>query len=430
MGIRRFFKVIAIFLCAAVCGGALLFAACAPEDDPPAHTQMRALFAESGKVYDDAGYEVTLRGVNAGGLFVTEHWMTGFSYGTQPDNDYRSLTQTFLERFGEQKTKELWAAYRSNWWTDADFARCADMGMNVIRLPFTYMNVDFPAVTDLDAAGQEYDFSALEAFVEKAAEYGLYTILDLHGAYGSQNGQDHSGQIIDDVGDVTFYSDERLMSLTVRLWEQIALHFKDNPAVAGYDILNEPGEKAGQTSERHWEFFDRAYDAIRAAGDEHIVIFESCWGGRNLPPPEDYGWENCMYSFHHYAGDTVDYDGYCQSWDNKLADAEAQEFGVPLYMGEFTNYESPERWDYVLALLNKSGWHWTAWTYKVWGNMSWGVVNVPNVAENKVNADTDSYEEILEKFTCLQTSNCTPHTFDDASTLEAIYKRHLSDGAE
>ena len=137
-----------------------------------------------------------------------------------------------------------------------------------------------------------------------------------------------------------------------------------------------------------------------------------------------------MYSFHHYAGDTVDYDGYCQSWDNKLADAEAQEFGVPLYMGEFTNYESPERWDYVLALLNKSGWHWTAWTYKVWGNMSWGVVNVPNVAENKVNADTDSYEEILEKFTCLQTSNCTPHTFDDASTLEAIYKRHLSDGAE
>ena len=275
MGIRRFFKVIAIFLCAAVCGGALLFAACAPEDDPPAHTQMRALFAESGKVYDDAGYEVTLRGVNAGGLFVTEHWMTGFSYGTQPDNDYRSLTQTFLKRFGEQKTKELWAAYRSNWWTDADFARCADMGMNVIRLPFTYMNVDFPAVTDLDAAGQEYDFSAIEAFVNKAAEYGLYTILDLHGAYGSQNGQDHSGQIIDDVGDVTFYSDERLMSLTVRLWEQIALHFKDNPAVAGYDILNEPGEKAGQTSERHWEFFDRAYDAIRAAGDEHIVIFES-----------------------------------------------------------------------------------------------------------------------------------------------------------
>ena len=37
------------------------------EDDPPAHPQMRALFAESGKVYDDAGYEVTLRGVNAGG---------------------------------------------------------------------------------------------------------------------------------------------------------------------------------------------------------------------------------------------------------------------------------------------------------------------------------------------------------------------------
>ena len=42
----------------------------------------------------------------------------------------------------------------------------------------------------------------------------------------------------------------------------------------------------------------------------------------------------------------------------------------------------------------------------------------------------DTFEEILEKFTCLQTSDCTPHTFDDASTLEAIYKRHLSAAAE
>jgi len=29
------------------------------------------------------------------------------------------------------------------------------------------------------------------------------------------------------------------------------MHYKDNPIVAAYDILNEPGEKAGFTIEKH-----------------------------------------------------------------------------------------------------------------------------------------------------------------------------------
>ena len=139
------------------------------------------------KLVDEQGNEVIMRGINAGGLFVTEHWMTGFNK-SNPKNDYLSLSRTFISRFGEEDTKRLWEEYRSNWWTDEDFENCAEMGINVIRLPFTYMNVDFAAITDLENAGQSYDFSALDEFVEAAAEHGIYTILDLHGAYGSQNG--------------------------------------------------------------------------------------------------------------------------------------------------------------------------------------------------------------------------------------------------
>ena len=62
-----------------------------------------------------------LRGTNAGGLFVTEHWMTGFQEGKTDSNDYKSLTETFITRFGEKKTQSLWAEYRANWWSDADF---------------------------------------------------------------------------------------------------------------------------------------------------------------------------------------------------------------------------------------------------------------------------------------------------------------------
>ena len=384
------------------------------------------LYVEGEEVFSAPEQTVVLRGVNAGGLFVTEHWMTGFTAGSSPSDDYRSLTLTFLERFGARKTEQLWEKYREEWWSDLDFQICAEMGINVIRLPFTYMNVDIAAVKDFGRGGAEYDFSALEEFVDRAESYGIYTILDLHGAYGSQNGQDHSGQIIHDSEDVTFYSDERLMDLTVRLWEALSEHFKDDPAVAGYDILNEPGIKAGRTDRVQWDLYDRIYRAIRGTGDQHIVIFESCWDGKDLPRPSEYGWQNCIYSFHHYAGDSATYEEYCASWTAKIEEVRSMRFGIPLQMGEFTNYASVEKWEFSLGLLDSVGWHWTSWTYKVWGRTPWGMINVTGENADKVNADTDSYEEILRKFSCLHTSSCERYLFDGRISLESILALHVA----
>ena len=400
--------------------------------EPTEPKEMTFLKVNGGAVKDASGEEIYLRGVNVGGLFVTEHWMTGFAY-TTPSNDYKSLTQTFIDRFGEEKTKELWAEYRANWWTEVDFQNCADMGMNVLRLPFTYMNVDFDAITSYEHAGENYDFSDLDAFVSKAAEYGMYTILDLHGAYGSHNGQDHSGEIIGNVSDVHFYYDKQLMDLTVKLWSELSKHFKDNPYVAGYDILNEPGEKAGLTSERHWDFYDKVYKAIRQNDDEHIVIFESCWDGKDLPQPDVYGWENCMYSFHHYTSNTKTDEAnilaHNLSWNEKIEGVTKQNFGVPIQMGEFTSYTSVSKWDYTLDLLNRLNWHWTSWTYKVWGNMPWGIVNIRGSAADKVDAVNDEYEDIVNKFKILRTDGASAqkYTFSGTNvTLESVFKRYCN----
>lgn len=408
------------------------------------------LRTEGELVKNGAGETVYLRGVNAGGLFVTEHWMTGFLSVSGVSSDYRSLTATFINRFGEKDTKKLWAEYRANWWTDFDFKTCADLGMNVIRLPFTYMNVDFGAVTDYKNAGN-YDFSDLDAFVSRAAEYGMYTILDLHGAYGSQNGKDHSGERIDN-GTVDFYSNDEMKRLTANLWGALAEHYKNNAAVAGYDILNEPGEHAGPTGKTHWDFYDQVYDAIRAKDEKHIVIFESCWTGENLPRPSDYGWQNCMYSFHHYTSNTDKTDkgilSHNSSWNEVIANVTARNFGVPIQMGEFCSYTSPEKWEYTLGLLNRSNWHWVSWTYKVWSNQKndseevvtspWGIVNVIGNNSEKVNPLEDSYETILQKFKKLRTEgdsvkNYTFYTKDEFGetavykTLGDIYAENLAD---
>ena len=385
------------------------------------------LKTDGTQVKTNGGESVFLRGVNAGGLFVTEHWMTGFERGKTYSDDYKSLTLKFIERFGEQQTQQLWAEYRANWWTDADFKNCADMGMTVIRLPFTYMNVDFAAITDYGMAGRSYDFSALDEFIKKAASYGLYTILDLHGAYGSQNGQDHSGEIIENKSDVNFYSNERMQELTLKLWRAVANRYRYNPAVAGYDILNEPGEKGGSTSETHWKFYDKVYRTIRAENDNHIVMFESCWEWYNLPVTAQYGWTNCIYSFHHYVGDNLSVDGHVNNWTEKLSGIANRNFGLPLQMGEFTAYDSTEKWERTLGLLNAQKWHYTSWTYKVWGNMSWGIVNLSG---NKVDPAADSYADIIAKFKRLRTENGSKYTFKDSGrTLESIMRQYLTDNA-
>ncbi|MCH5351064.1 MAG: cellulase family glycosylhydrolase [Clostridiales bacterium] len=405
-----------------------------PDPEPPEQVELTFLKAEGESVKNANGEDVYLRGVNLGGMFVTEHWMTGFSYTTKPNNDYKSLSKTFIERFGEEKTKALWKEYHENWWSELDYKNCAEMGINVIRLPFSYMNVDFSAITSYEHAGESYDFSDLDAFVTKAAEYGIYTILDLHGAYGSQNGQDHSGEIFDSASQVTFYSNPEMMNLTVKLWSALSEHYKDNPYVAGYDILNEPGEKAGLTSERHFAFYDKVYDAIRATGDEHIVIFESCWDGKDLPQPSMYGWENCIYSFHHYTNNNTNDDAntlaHGQSWNEKIEGITKQNFGVPIYMGEFTNYTTKAKWDYVLGQLNRLNWHWTSWTYKVCGGTPWGIVDIRLDNDDKIDANIDEYDDIIAKIKLLRTdgAKAKEYTFPDGkTTLKSVFKRYTQE---
>ncbi len=392
------------------------------------------LSADGALVKNRKGEEVMLRGVNAGGLFVTENWMNGFaSSGPTAEIDIRardfwSISRVFIERFGLEETEKLWAAYQENWWSEVDFENCAAMGMNCIRLPFTYMTVDFDAVESYDNAG-DYDFTPLDNFVEKAASYGIYTILDLHGAYGSQNGQDHSGQTFDSAWEVDFYKNSRMIGLTADLWRALADHYKDNPAVAGYDLLNEPGEKAGLTSETHFEVFDVLYDAVREKDKSHMVIFEACWDGKDLPRPEEYGWENCMYSFHHYTSlaEGGQFTEHGQSWNQKIEGVTSQNFGVPIHMGEFNNYNDPEQWTYVLDLLNREGWHWNSWTYKInntWDNSAWGIYTIPAV--NKVNPHTDSYETIVKKFEGLKTTEDIHKVDLDGRTLESIMKEYLT----
>lgn len=362
------------------------------------------LLKADGKVLRDAGGTgevVQLKGTNVGGYLFQEMWMTP-TRATSRVTDEESIYATLTERFGQEEMEELVKTYQDNYFTEADFDYCKELGMNCLRLPFWYRNI-------VDENGDFYEdwYGRFDWFLEQAAERNMYVILDFHGAPGSQNGSDHSGK---DGGDdkeaaSEFFFGENAgenQELYYQIWEAIAERYKDNPWVAGYDLLNEPYCTYRYNSSLTdvtlhkllWYVYDTAYNRIRAIDEDHVIIMEATWDPVDLPDPEITGWENIMYEYHNYLYD--DYDNangqQIANMEKKLNAIAKADYNVPSYMGEFAYFNNLDAWEEGIALINDSGVSWTTWTYKVisdYGN--WGIRNQKNF---NVNLESLSYEDI------------------------------------
>ena len=141
------------------------------------------LRAEGTEFVSADGERVLLRGVNLGGWLVQEAWMSLTNAPCQTEA-FRVLD----ERLGRETRERLFDVYEDNYLSEADFDNIAALGMNVVRIPFAWWNI-----LDDDGALRQDAFTRLDWAVSCCAERGMYVILDLHAARGSQNNQDNSG---------------------------------------------------------------------------------------------------------------------------------------------------------------------------------------------------------------------------------------------
>jgi endoglucanase len=304
------------------------------------------------------GDTVLLCGVNLGGWMLMESWMSPLSGAADEWNARQVLTS----RFG---AATMWNCYASLWDSflkESDFQKIAAEGLNVVRLVMYYHNhMDEKGNWRLLPDGS-IDFSRLDWAVKTAAKYGIYTILDLHGVPGSQNGADHSGQS----GTARVYDDTTWQNMAVKFWTGLATHFTGNAAVAGYDLMNEPSKSFPSASGPEvFKLHDKLYKAVRAVDPDHIIYILFCWNWTVAPNPTVYGWQNVVYQVHNY-GDAI---SNSVSWANACRTS----YKVPYYIGEFT-YSNSTDYNNALAEFTKNGIHWTPWTYKVKGSgSSWGM---------------------------------------------------------
>lgn len=346
--------------------GTVAFAADAEksEEQTGSFTADDFLTVDGTDIVNQNGEKVILKGVNLGGWLIQEDWLCPY----EEVADHHEMLETLISRFGTEKAYELMNTYEDNFITETDLDIIKEMGFNAVRVPFWYRNFysDDNGTKILDENGN-WDLSKLEWVVEECNERRIYVVLDMHGAPGFQSDAPHSGK-----GDSCGLYDkteegEKYRVLTDELWTEIALRFKGNPAVAMYDLLNEPmcDVKTNEIDRRiknEW-IYGILYDAVREVDEDHIITMEAIWTGFALPKTFLKGWKNIVYQVHFYNNSDFIFNFF-------LLLTIALHPNVPLMVGEFYPHKQTT-WENCFSTMNKLDYSWMLWTYKATGHGMW-----------------------------------------------------------
>lgn len=333
---------------------ALALCSCTPPPAPsrPPPPVLRFLRAEGREVVDPDGRPFPLRGCNSGAWLAIEPWLIGWDLPEELRFE-KAMWDLVGRRFGEAEKIKLIKAFRAAFFTQDDVRLIAANGMNCLRIPVWWRAVGDPAYGG--------DIAYLDDCIRWCREAGIYAIVDLHGEPGGQRNWACSGET--NTGET--WKDERFRQQTVDWWVRVAARYRDEPAVAGYDLIN---EQVAAPNDELVALYDRIYKAIRAVDDRHVIILQDGLHGlHRLPHPSRMGWSNVMYSFHYYPQtelDGVQADGRTFLKYNRVA----LYGGVPLLAGEFNTMDirhgGADSFRRYADAFDYFGWPWTFWTFK------------------------------------------------------------------
>lgn len=295
---------------------------------------------------------------------------------------------------------------------EGEFAEMAALGFDVVRLLLSWSRLEpEPGVIDEDYLAE------IHAAVDAAAEQGIYTVLDLHqdafskyvasppgttcpdgqlpavgwdgapqwatltdGASTCRSitgGRESAGAVVAAWNNFWANTDD-IQDHLVDVWERLGQEFGADPAVAGYDLLNEPGFGPGVdgTNAALGEFYGKAIEAVRrgeaAAGAEapHLVFVEPVilWSGLgDAPVPTGFTDDpDVVFSPHLYA-ESISAPGVTIAEGFANAEAKARDLGTTFWVGEYGWFGDPEEQAGLVAeyarqedrhLVGGAWWQW------------------------------------------------------------------------
>ena len=232
------------------------------------------------------------------------------------------------------------------------------------------------------------EITRMDQVLALCKKYGIKMVIDLHcGPSGSRRNAVASNIIVDP---------EAILRQLQEAWKILATHYRGNPWIYGYDILNEPQTEDFVKQEKSpWvRISTEVVKTIRAIDARMPIVVEPDLADvrtlHHIDAP------NIIYSVHAYAPIDYTHQGVIANqalewsypgeingvkWDRaalrrdlqKIRDFQLQ-YKVPIYVGEFSVIAwAPGREQYLADLIDifeEFGWDWTYHAFREWAGWS------------------------------------------------------------
>jgi hypothetical protein len=241
---------------------------------------------------------------------------------------------------------------------------CKENNLNTVRLSIYTRFFNNKADRPIDI--NEHLRTFIDPVVQAAKKEGLYVILDNH-EYLSAEIDEATAR---EKQKSRLWNDEEIQQW-INAWKTIAAHYKDEPQVLGYEIMNEPHGIAPEDARR---ILTRCLKGIREVDNRHIVFLsnhdwsharamEATWG--ETASSVDAPLNQVAFTFHDYPEDN-------HPWDvQRSVVAFRDKHGVPVLCTEFgaTQWNKSETvcrtfQAGMLALFAKEDIGWMVWALK------------------------------------------------------------------
>jgi endoglucanase len=328
------------------------------------------LRVSGSQLVDEAGTPVRLRGVGLGGWLNMENFITGYSAN---ESAMRSAVRDVL---GEERSELFFERLLTSFFGEGDADLLRQMGANCVRIPVNYHHFESD---ERPMEIIEHGFRHLDRVIDLLGSRGIYSVIDLHALPGSQNQHWHSDN---PTHVASFWQHRNFQDRAVNLWEAFADRYKDNPWIAGYNPINEPGDVSGRVV---GPFYDRLVKAVRSIDQNHVLFLDGNTYSTDFSIFREV-YENTVFVCHDYAlagfAHGGPYPGYTRGeWCDRAQLEQAfekrtsfqRETGTPIWVGEFgpvytgDSERDAQRYQILrdqLEIFDSYGAGWSIWTYK------------------------------------------------------------------
>jgi len=250
------------------------------------------------------------------------------------------LTSTrFTQKLGKTAAKARLTTHWDTWVKESDISYLKGLGVNHLRIPVGYWAIAPQAGDPYVTGSWPYVLKA----IGWAKKYGMTVTVCLHGAQGSQNGQDHSGRI----GGVYFYNYDNNIADAVHVVGQMAKQLADpkySETAKFLQVLNEPAvfTDYNYRLQRLKEYYLKAYNKVREVNKDITVVFHdafisgSNWYYLGSAPYSNVVLDTHLYQVFNEKFNSMTCDEYAYYPCSYIASLKETSKRVPVFVGEWS----------------------------------------------------------------------------------------------